>query len=145
MFNRIVVPLDGTELAERALPFAEEMAALTGTTIHLVRVVDPVPSGVALYGALVDGTAYVEAERADQHEAGQYLDAIADELIARGYQMSCEVRVGPPTEGVVSSLRSTDLLVIASHGRAGLPRLVLGSVAQRVVQHTKLPVLLVRS
>ena len=145
MYTRIVVPLDGSELAEHALPFAEEMSCLTGAPIHLVRVIDPIPNGVALYGALVDGAAYALAEQSDRDEAELYLATIAADLSERAFNPSTEVRIGSPSEEVAGGLAGTDLLVIASHGRAGLPRLVLGSVAEDVLRLSPAPVLMVHT
>lgn len=145
MFDRIVVPLDGTELAEHALPFAEEMSGLNGAPIHLIRVVDPIPGGATLYSAMVDGSAYAIANQNDREEAEKYLNGIAKDLIERGFHPTLEVRIGSPTDEVVGAAGPTDLLVLASHGRAGLPRLVLGSVAEDVLRHSPAPVLLVHT
>jgi nucleotide-binding universal stress UspA family protein len=145
MFNRIVVPLDGTALAEHALPFAEEMCSLIGSPIHLIRVVEAIPGGATLYSTMVDGSAYAIAAQSDREEADLYLNGIATDLTARGYHPTFEVRVGAPTDEVVGAVQSTDLLVIASHGRAGLPRLMLGSVAEDVLRHSPAPVLLVHT
>jgi len=145
MFDRIVVPLDGTELAEHALPFAEEMSQVIGSPMHLLRVVDPIPGGATLYSAMVDGSAYAIATQNDKDEADRYLHDKAADLIERGFDPTIEVRVGMPTEEVVTAARPTDLLVIATHGRAGLPRLVLGSVAEDVLRHSPAPVLLVHT
>jgi|tagenome__1003787_1003787.scaffolds.fasta_scaffold20907106_2 nucleotide-binding universal stress UspA family protein len=145
MFQRVVVPLDGSELAELALPFAEEMSCLTGAPIHLVRVVDPAPDGLRVYGAYVDPNAFAVSEHADRIEAETYLAGIAKDLIERAFNPSREVRIGSPTDEVVRSAKPGDLLVVASHGRAGLPRLVLGSVAEDVVRRSPVPVLLVHS
>ena len=93
MFNRIVVPLDGTELAEHALPFAEEMSGLIGSPIHLIRVVDPIPGGATLYSTMVDGSAYAIATQTDREEADRYLHKIAADLIERGFQPTLELRV----------------------------------------------------
>jgi nucleotide-binding universal stress UspA family protein len=145
MFTRIVVPLDGSALAERALPFAEEMSCMTSAPIHLLRVVDPAPNGLRVYGPMVDGAGYALTERYCQEEAETYLATTMTDLIERAYNPSSEVRIGSPTDEVVLAVKEGDLLVIASHGRAGLPRLVLGSVAEDVLRHSPVPVLLVHT
>jgi nucleotide-binding universal stress UspA family protein len=145
MFERIVVPLDGSPLAELALPFAEEMSCLTGAPIHLIRVVDPVPNGLRVYGSMVDGSGFALTDHAYREEAETYITAMTTDLTERAFNSTSELRVGSPTDEVVNAVKQGDLLIIASHGRAGLPRLVLGSVAEDVIRHSPVPVLLVHT
>src|SRR4051812_23633159 len=104
MFKRIVVPLDGSTLAELALPFAEEMSCMTGAPIHLLRVVDPVPNGLRVYGSMVDGSAYIQTEQVYREEAMTYITAITTDLVERAYNPTSEIRIGSPTDEVVSAV-----------------------------------------
>ena len=88
MFQRIVVPLDGSELAELALPFAEEMSCLTGAPIHLVRVIDPAPDGLRVYGSfglLVEAAPLAMTEQTEREEAESYLARVAKDLVERAF------------------------------------------------------------
>ncbi|HEX5504385.1 MAG TPA: universal stress protein [Thermomicrobiales bacterium] len=142
---RIVVPLDGSALAEAALPLATRLAGALGGELLLVRAVPPpgpalTPDGLR---ALVAGDEEVAAETA---EARAYLAAVAGRLAARDYAVGREVRLGAPAVVIdaVCRERGAALVVLATHGRTGLDRLLLGSVAEAVVRHGSAPVVLVR-
>jgi nucleotide-binding universal stress UspA family protein len=142
MFNKIMVPLDGSSLAERALPYAERLAGATGATIHLVAVVEvlanaawaPMPvylSAADLEAAIGRATAYVETQQQRLKHAG-----VESEVV----QLT-----GSPAATLLEYERSagTDLTVMCSHGRSGLKRLVLGSVAGELIQLGDTPILLI--
>lgn len=134
--QRILTPLDGSELAESALPYAELLARPGHATIVLVRVAHP--------STLVADP--VEAERKAMEEAGQYLDAIAGRLRDRGMEVEIALPFGDAAKWIVDEamLRHTDLIVMATHGRGGLGRLLHGSVARKVLDLGASPLLLVR-
>lgn len=146
MYTRIVVPLDGSELAERAIVEARRFSDAFKAPIHLVRAVDL--TGYDYYGAygLVtqpSGVSVIlEAERGT---AETYLSQVAYQLAESGYAVSTEVREGPVRRELQATLREGDLLVMASHGRGGLARWFLGSVAEDIVRHATVPVLIVRT
>lgn len=146
MYQRIVVPLDGSEFAERALPEAEGLAQLTGAPVHLLRVTDL--RQFVWYGELglaMDVSA-AEAETArETTAAGSYLTTIAERLTGSGLTADTEVRRGQTSREVIAATRPGDVIVMASHGRGGVPRWFLGSVAEEVVRHATVPVLMVRS
>ena len=143
MYQRIIVPLDGSELAETALPHAEELARLTGAPLHLVRVVDL--SHSAAYGAYGMYAAGPDAMTAAEAETAQeYLDRLQQALSGRGATATAEVLRGLTARTLVAAARPGDVIVMATHGRTGLPRWFLGSVAEEVVRHTPVPLLLVR-
>lgn len=142
MYQRIVVPLDGSGFAERALPDAERLARLTGAAIHLVRVVD-----LGRHGRLGASMEYavVDPAPADEHTAASaYLRSIAERIVESGLVAETEVRLGQPCRELVAATQSGDLLVMASHGRGGIARLVLGSVAEDVLRHAPVPILLIK-
>lgn len=128
MFNRILVPLDGSPTSERALPIATMVAQATGAHILLVR-------------ATGDGG----LERHDPREVRAYLDAVARRL---GDGLSIESRApdAAPAAGILAELdrSQADLVIMTTHSRAGLTRLVHGSVAEAVLAGSAVPVLLVR-
>lgn len=138
----ILVPLDGSELAEAALASVEMLAELRGARLHLLRVVEP-PT-YPLYG---DGYVYIPFDQdAEQQEARAYLEALAARLNAEGKPTEVEVAVGQPGSTVarVAVERQADLIAMATHGRGGLARLVLGSVATGTLQRARVPLLLTR-
>ena len=134
MFARaIVVPLDGSALAERALGPAHQLARATGAGLVLVRVVPArAPAERALQAA--------EIEAADR-----YLYIVADRLREKGAIALAEAVAGEPAEAILAqaTLWRAELIAIATHGRGGLGRLLHGSVADAVVRGARVPVLLI--
>lgn len=129
----ILVPLDGTRLAEKALFFAKQFAAAFGASIRLLEVL-PEP--------------YVEDPLIQRHgmqTAQTYLAGIVDQLRDEGIRAYFDVSSGMPVEQIEQEvwLRSTDLIAIATHGRTGFDRLMKGSVAYAVLHHVPLPVMIV--
>jgi nucleotide-binding universal stress UspA family protein len=146
MYTRIVVPLDGSDIAETAITQAETMATLTGAPLHLTRVVDlNGRDAVSLYGMLADPTAIDTYLKDELDAARQYLEATRQRLIQRGFQVTVELRRGAVIRGLLDSLLPGDLLVMASHGRSGMSRWFLGSVAEDLIRRSPVPVLLVRA
>jgi nucleotide-binding universal stress UspA family protein len=136
MFKNILVPVDGSAVATAALPFAEAIAARTGARLVLVR-------AARVQRPLADG---IEQLRAIA-EAEEYLTAQAEELTARGFGVETGVPFGGSTPNWIMEeidLRHADLVVMATHDRVGPDRWVHGSVAETVVGHASVPVLLVR-
>jgi len=145
MYKRIVIPLDGSDVAEQALGPAIEMARMMRLPVHLVRVLDMQPQDFAsVYGSFVMpiDSGEIETER---DAAGQYLSETRRMLEQGGEVVTHELKYGPAQAGIVESLREGDLLVIASHGRSGMSRWFLGSVAESVIRQSTVPVLLIRA
>ena len=146
MYQRIVVPLDGSPVAEQALPDATELARLLDVPVHLLRVVDPyVSEHGSLTGMFVDESAIAQAIREEDAIAQSYLQGVADRLSAAGSRVTLETVRGHPDRAIVERTVSGDLVAIASHGRGGLQRWLLGSVAEKVIRHAHTPVLLIRA
>lgn len=146
MYERLVIPLDGSEIAERALVEAEDLAILTHTPMHLIRVIDATGTDLAIdYGKLVDSGDRAALLADDVDDACQYLDIIARKMAVRGVKVSHEVRRGSAAQQLVDAAHPGDLYVMASHGRTGLSRWFIGSVAEEVVRRSTVPVLLVKA
>jgi nucleotide-binding universal stress UspA family protein len=137
--DKILVPLDGSPLAEAALETAFDLAAGARVTYALIRAAQAhtVPSA--------DPTdAQVEVVR----QAEEYLDATRERLAQRGItNVSTSVWYGSAAAAIIEAARvyKTDLIVMSSHGRSGLGRLILGSVAEAVLRGTTVPVCIVRA
>lgn len=139
MYRTILVPLDGSPLAEQALPLARALAHASEARVILLRAVQPplVPSAEAAYAG--------EPERS-LREAEAYLGRVVERLHERGI-VETAAFPGDPAEAVVQEarLRKADLVVMATHARSGLDRFVHGSVAGAVLARSSVPVLLVRA
>jgi nucleotide-binding universal stress UspA family protein len=145
MYKRIVVPLDGSEIAEAALVEAEKMAQLTGAPIHMVRVIDfNSKDFAASYGMLVEPSAISVLLEDEAAAVRQYLEVVYARIAEQGFTVTSEVRRGIVYEQIIATTRPGDLIVMASHGRNGISRWFLGSVAEEVVRRSNVPVLLLR-
>jgi nucleotide-binding universal stress UspA family protein len=145
MYKRIVVPLDGSDLARHALTDAAEIARLSHAPIHLVRVIDLTQlDRYGLYGFGGGGAAFQSLVDEEVEAAAADLEKIATDLRNQGLMVTTEVRRG----GVVFELQQVaqpgDLYVIASHCRGGISRWFLGSVAEELVRRSVVPILIVR-
>jgi len=145
MFRQILVPLDGSDRGERALPVAVRLAEATDATLHLVRVVEPpAVSTAALYAPV---NVYDDLMTAERGEAAAYLGRLRAGVDTGGGERA--VRLAHPTGDVAATLldyerdAGIDLVVVCSHGRGGVARFVLGSVAERLLRHGAAPTLLV--
>ncbi len=141
MYKKILVPLDGEAGAEVALPVAVDLAKSDGTVIRLVYVA-PTPSAIVAEGRVI---AYADQESDRlQHLGMVYLREAAHQLA--GLPVEYAVRFGEPAEEILEEAREfgADLVVMATHGRSGVARLMLGSVAEAVLRRSEVPVVLVR-
>jgi nucleotide-binding universal stress UspA family protein len=146
MFRRIVVPLDGSELAERGLAQAEDLARVADVPIRIVRVVDV--GKLATHSPLGFGVAPTALQLAlddEERFAREYLERVVQEVIARGVDASSEMRFGVAEREIVALTQSDDLIVMATHGRGGVSRWFMGSVAEEIARRSPVPVMLVRS
>ena len=136
-FHRILVPLDGSALAESALTQAMNLAE-GGATLMLVR---------AAEACRLPGVDPTEAQVQVVREAEQYLDEVVARLRRQGgTKVETSVWYGPADAAIVDAARTrhADLIVMSTHGRSGLGRLIVGSVAESVLRGTTTPILLVR-
>jgi nucleotide-binding universal stress UspA family protein len=150
-YRRILVPLDGSALAEEVLPHVSTLARAFGSQVTLLRVVVP-PTPVAVAAApgmpvqaagVADPVPTIEAERG---EAADYLGRVADRLGAEGPSITITDEVGEPIQAILDHSRqmAIELIAMTTHGRSGLGRLVFGSVAESVLRQAPCPVFLVR-
>ncbi len=141
LVERILVALDGSSLAEQVLPHAADLARLLGAKVELLSVVTPAMVAGGTFG-LQPGAAPGDTIAGAQ----AYLRRIAATLGA-GLAVETHATTGAdPAAGIcaAAAMRDAGLIALATHGRSGLNRLVAGSVAERVVHNTFLPVLLLR-
>ncbi len=151
MFTQILVALDGSELAEKALPIARNLANSSGGTLHLIQAVSRQPELEAARGGDSVHAAEYERDMARQLvEAGrsrgkEYLEGVAVQLKNAGLKVETTILEGAADEQIISYSRehSIDLIVISTHGYGGVKRLLLGSVTDRVIRSCEVPVLVV--
>ena len=142
MYNRVLVPVDGSDVAAAVLPFILGIAGPLDFEVMLLRVSQPV-SPVAL-----ETTRYVEVEDAEavRAEMEAYLKGLAATLESRGVRVKTLVRRGDPVTEILAAARDekADLIAMTTHGRRGPARVLLGSVAESVLRHADVPVFMLR-
>ncbi len=149
MYKTILVPLDGSELAEMVLPHVEMLVKACGGDVELVllQVCEPARPMVAGYGEAV-GQAAILAEQAAEvcrAEAAEYLAAMEKKLKEKGYKVHTESLVGSPGDEILdyAANNPVDLIAMASHGRSGISRWAYGSVTSKVLRGISTPILVV--
>jgi nucleotide-binding universal stress UspA family protein len=146
MYQNVLVPLDGSELAECALPEVIKLGrgGNIGEVI-LLRIIEievfTIPQGYT------KGIDLVALRNAHQAEAGKYLEDIQSRFRSEGITATTATLEGRPADTIVefAKNRAVDLIVIGTHGYTGLKRLMFGSVALRVLHDANVPILLIRS
>ena len=134
----ILVPLDGSSVAEAALTPAVDLARENGAKLVLLRAAE------AHTRPMADP---VQAQVVVMQEAQEYLAAAQDRVMSAGVaDVEVSAWYGPPVEAIVAAARyrSADLIVMSSHGRSGVARLVMGSVTELVLRATTVPILVIR-
>ena len=151
MHNKIMVPLDGSDRAESALSHVKAFASGSqARAVVLVRVVDPLgyPIMVRAHGEF--GIPDKDSEQIQQERrkaAETYLQDMEKQLTEEGVSVSSAVLEGEVAETLIhyATKHGVDLIVMTTHGRSGINRWLLGSVADRMVSHSCVPVLMVRA
>ena len=164
MYKKILVPLDGSKLAECALPHAEALAKGCSTEeITLVSVTERVQGYRAIEGSGEAGvgsaggwmassqppgqTLIPEAFGKKEKQAQRYLDRVAKTMTDKGINVSTDVLLWKPAEAIVGYAKQygCDLIIMASHGRSGPSRWAHGSVADKVLRSSTIPVLMIKA
>ena len=166
MYQRVLVPLDGSRVAESILPFIEQIAGPLDMEVLLVRVVPLTSLDVRAEGlrrrqrhrrrqrggeARVDVVAMAKEAPAGapilkELDARGYLEPLVASLKAKGVRAGARVRIGDPATEIVAAAKeiNADLIAMTTHGRSGLGRLLFGSVAEAVLRGSPIPVFLMR-
>ncbi|MGQ9674977.1 MAG: universal stress protein [Chloroflexota bacterium] len=140
MIRRILVPLDGSKMAERILPHVEYLARLTNAELTLLCIAVP----LQIYTDHV--VTYPVDERAQLDEAWEYVADVAASLRDRGLRAEAVARYGNAADEIVNFAQEAgaDLIAMSTHGRSGLGRWVFGSVAEKVLRASSKPILLLK-
>ena len=144
MYQRVLVPLDGSKMAEQAIPYASELCK-GSTTVTLFQVVHiPIPLAAPDASLAVPMPSQAELIQ----EAKTYLESIAAKLRLEGVRVDVDaVERDVVADAIVeyAAEHDIDLIVMTTHGRSGLSRMIFGSVAEAVVRNAPCPVLLIRA
>jgi nucleotide-binding universal stress UspA family protein len=162
MYKKIMVPLDGSELAECVLPHVESI--ITGcqvSTIVFVRVIEPAPEayrgsyapGEFDYGKIHENTKRIEEER--KSSAEKYLKELVSRLTQNEVKFQTKVLAGKAADSLIDYSEANDIdlilmathgrILMATHGRSGVGRWIRGSMADRILRASRAPVLMVRA
>jgi nucleotide-binding universal stress UspA family protein len=152
MYKKIMVPLDGSKLAECVLPYVESF--ITGfqvSSIAFVRVIEPSPTRFDDTASLsstsrdkmIETTKRIEEQR--KSNAAEYLEGAAGRLKHEGVVLETEVLIGSVADSLAeyTETNGVDLIIIATHGRSGISRWVRGSIADRVLRFSRVPVFMI--
>ena len=143
MYTKILVPLDGSILAERALPHAGEIARATGAEVILLQVVRAPLGDSPEAGQAEENRAFQDAVAETRAYLGKIVANLSGEYNAK---VRPEILEGSPAEGILgfAHKEDVDLIIMSTHGRSGVSKLLMGSVAEKVMLTTKRPVMLVK-
>jgi nucleotide-binding universal stress UspA family protein len=149
MFEKILVCLDGSKLAEQILPFAAEQAKRFNSKIVLLQayVVPSAELAAATPTSPVVAPQLLQQEELKyKNEAMAYLEEVAEQLRESGLDVACVVLNGIAGDVIVSYAQNepVDLIALATHGHSGLGRIVFGSVADQVLRESGLPILVIK-
>ena len=160
--RQVLIPLDGTEISAKILPEIEKNIILPGTTLILLHVIDwpgyPLDVPVmAPYGTIMSAShtsdrvvskdeqrLVLEEQQLLQDNAETDLEILTKQLRQRGYSVQKAIRFGNPAQEILNIVKnqSIDLVAMTTHAREGIQRLLLGSVAETVLHHINIPILL---
>jgi nucleotide-binding universal stress UspA family protein len=134
---KILIPLDGSPCAETIIPRVEELVSGKKKGLCLLRVVS---------ASTFPGVDPTDAQVKVVREAEEYLKGLENGLRAKGLDVDTHVRYGNDAEEILdhAALKEVDLIAMSTHGRSGVKRFFLGSVAEKVLRHAPKPVYLVR-
>jgi nucleotide-binding universal stress UspA family protein len=143
MYKRVLVPLDGSALAESILPFVEQVAGPLDAEVVLLSVIEPPSAGEVVASA---GVVSPDAWRVREVEVKQYLAGVEQRLSAKGLRVQRRLQMGRAAHEILATATAAgaDLIAMTTHGRSGIVRLLFGSVAEAVLRASPVPLLLFR-
>jgi nucleotide-binding universal stress UspA family protein len=145
MYNKILAPLDGSELSACSLDQLKQLTSPGGgTEVILLRVIEPLVSNDAEAWAR-SGYTVTEVQNKNKANALEYLSLAAGKLTHQGISARVEIMEGRAAESILeyAEKNGVDLILISSHGRSGISRWTFGSVADKVVRHSSIPVMVI--
>jgi nucleotide-binding universal stress UspA family protein len=143
VYRKILVPLDGSKTAEGVLPHAKALAYSEGAELILLTVA----ANPAMDFAFSDPGLALRAEEDQEARSTKYMGEVEKQLKSAGFKVSTLLRMGAVADVIltVAEEMQVDVIAMSTHGRTGPARWLLGSVAERVVRNSKVPVMLIRA
>lgn len=155
MYKKIMVPLDGSKLAECVMPHVESfIEGFNISDVLLVRVLEPVKPDLRVYDNIFDEEfirqakkMWKDVEKQEQTSAQGYLYQISERLEQKGTTVHSEVLIGDAAKELADYAESndSDLIIMASHGHSGIKRWIMGSVTEKLFRSASMPVLVVQA
>lgn len=147
MFKHILIPTDGSAVSDKAVKAGIALAKNSGARVTGYLALEPIPAHLYGEGYIADEDLLAEYERRSRSAAKKHVASLAREAKKSGVAFESVVQTArTPYEGIVDAAqkRNCDLILMASNGRRGLARFTLGSVTDKVIQLSKVPVLVYR-
>jgi nucleotide-binding universal stress UspA family protein len=150
MYERILIPLDGSKTGEAALPYVEELVSKLSPEVKVEVTLFQVVSSLTHYVVAGEASApipYTEKELEQiKKKAMDYLDKAGEALVSKGAMVRAKVGIGKASDEIIKTADeiNADLVAMSTHGRSGLSRWAFGSVTDRVLRGGNVPVLIVR-
>jgi nucleotide-binding universal stress UspA family protein len=144
LYNKILVPLDGSQFSECSLPQARDIAqGCQAAETILLRVVEPLPAQAAAAYAEAGGDWLAKAEALNRDDADSYMANLSRRLTEEGWPVRAMLAFGRAADEIISyaEKNGVDLIIMTTHGRSGISRWAFGSVTDRVVRYSRVPVL----
>ena len=141
MYKKLLVPLDGSEASESIMPQVVSVAKPSNATVVLFQAHEPIEPKVR--EVMGEDTAQ-ELDTVTREDTQTYLDKIAGDLAAQGIKAETVLAKGKAAQAIIqyAATHAIDLIIMATHGRSGISRWAFGSVADKVLRHSPVPVLL---
>ncbi len=139
--HTILCPVDFSDASKKAVRYAQEFAGNMGASVYLLNVVEPRPMAVDV------SLNYVPFEADLEKAAKEDLEVVLGEFHRAGLRAECGVQIGNPADVILDNVDklNVNLIIMGSHGKKGLSRLIMGSVAETVVRKANCPVLIVKN
>lgn len=143
MYKKILVPLDGSKTAEAVLPHAKALAHSEGAEIILLNAV----ANPAMEFAFAEPSIAAQTLNEEEEQGKTYMKEMEEKLKAEEFEVSTILYDGPPAKTILKFAEElgVDVIAMSTHGRTGPAHFIMGSVAERVVRNSKVPVMLIRS
>jgi len=146
MYKKIMVPLDGSQVAECVMPHIETIAKKSAAKVELVSVIEPLEIPTRGHIAISDDE-IKQIDAAGKREATKYLDQVSTRLTKAGIKVETVILSGNAADRLVRYAvnNGVDLIIMATHGRSGISKLFWGSVAEKILRAVDIPVLLIKT
>jgi nucleotide-binding universal stress UspA family protein len=146
MYRKVLVPLDGSELAECSLSHAKAIAkGCNASELIVLRVIEPLSAQTISALSEVRGNLLEQLEYDNKKEAQDYISSMETSLKAEGFPALGVTTNGRASDEIMdySQKNNIDIIVMSTHGRSGISRFYFGSIAEKVARHSPIPVLLI--